>query len=406
MKFLQCTSFLAVAISTLQNVESFQARPMVPPTRSAVSNRALVPPHHRSITSSVAPLNAASIIKDLLTKDNKSGGVKSIQIKNIERDWTWKEEGAEDYVAEGDFKIDAFIPEGKVKGCVFFMHGFSQYPVAYKETLEAVAESANVAVLACRTGLTSGIVLSDVKSKPLSFITDRTWPQFALQRALSQDTVQCIKMVLENDPTFKEYGITKNLPLGLAGHSMGGGLCFTVAEQCPQVKHLFAMAPAEGVDAFKPLPAIESKDFNVKNSMLLAGTWDLIAKADKIAAMSKASNEKRSDSSILVDIKRGIHTGFEDELVIFQLNILKVVGIVGYFLAIVGVIESYLKKIDFFRTKTGQLDGSRGLMKYFFDQMANGGKVTIDGTEKAVDESIKGLFEEKLADKFDIKYGK
>ena len=111
-------------------------------------------------------------------------GVKRIPVRNIEREWTY-----EDYTADGEFSVDLFLPDGDVKGVVFFMHGFSQYPIAYRSTLKKMSDYANVAVVAVETGLTSGIVLSEIASKPLSFITEPTWPQFVLQRAPVRPTL-------------------------------------------------------------------------------------------------------------------------------------------------------------------------------------------------------------------------
>merc|ERR1712038_537433 len=297
--------------------------------------------------------------------------------------------------------VDTFIPEGEIKGCVFFMHGFSQYPVAYRKTLKLTADNANVAIIACETGLTSGIVLKDIASKPFSFITEPSWPQFALQRALSEDTKQCIEMVLKNDEVFKEYGITKDLPLGVCGHSMGGGLCFYVAESFPQVKHLFAMAPAIGVEPFKPLSTIEEESV-VDNSMLLAGNWDFIAPSDKIKEISVESNKEKSMSSILVNIQRGVHTGFEDKLVIFGIPIVNGLGVLAIFFNILGFGEFlFLKLLSKLRSSTGQLEGTRALMEYFFGQTANDGEITVEGAKDKVADSIK----EKWEDKFDIKYG-
>lgn len=99
---------------------------------------------------------------DIVEKDG-DGKVIRIPVKNIERDWTW-----EDYTASGEFSCDLFVPEnGQVKGCAFFMHGFSQYPVAYRKTLKQACEASNVAIVAVETGLLSSIVQEE--SKKVSF---------------------------------------------------------------------------------------------------------------------------------------------------------------------------------------------------------------------------------------------
>lgn len=398
-------SLVLSSLATVQHVDSFQITKTKMPNNSIhfLPHSRRGSPAHPSISSSpLLLLNAKSRSMPDISDDDNESGVNRIRVKNIEREWTWGNDKDDDghYIAQGEFSADVFIPEGKIKGCVFFMHGFSQYPIAYRKTLKQTADNANVAIIACETGLTSSIVLKDVASKPLSFITDRTWPQFALQRALSEDTKQCIHMVLDNDQTFREYGIHKKLPLGVCGHSMGGGLCFTVAESFPEINHLFAMAPAIGVDPFQPSDAIEHRA--VDNSMLLAGNWDLIAPASKISNLSVQSCEKKANSSILVNVHRGIHTGFEDKLVIFGMPIVNGLGPFAILFNILGFGEFLLLKLlSVFRTSTGQLDGTRALMEYFFEQMANGGKITIEGAEKKVSDSVK----EKWEDKFDIKNG-
>lgn len=392
-----------VTLAAIEHVESFQ----VITTRKSNKHRSGIScptpiglTYHDFSTPSASLYAKSQTMPDILPdQDIAESGVDRIRVKNIEREWTW----GDDYTATGEFSVDTFIPEGEIKGCVFFMHGFSQYPVAYQKTLKLTADNANIAIIACETGLTSGIVLKDIASKPFSFITEPSWPQFALQRALSEDTKQCIDMVLKNDEAFKEYGITKDLPLGVCGHSMGGGLCFYVAKTFPEVNHLFAMAPAEGVEPFEPLCAIEDKNTDVTdNSMLLAGNWDLIAPSDKIKQMSVDSNKEKSMSSILVNIQRGVHTGFEDKLVIFGIPIVNGLGLIAIFFNILGFGEFlFLKLLSLVRTNTGQLEGTRALMDYFFGQMANGEEITVEGAKEKVADSIK----EKWEDKFDIKYG-
>jgi hypothetical protein len=58
------------------------------------------------------------------------------EVRNFERDWTFSEDNGDIYEAKGKMKAKIFLPEeGKVKGCVFFMHGFSQFTLAYRDTL-------------------------------------------------------------------------------------------------------------------------------------------------------------------------------------------------------------------------------------------------------------------------------
>jgi len=156
------------------------------------------------LSPSFRPLNAAKYreLEDLQFEED-DGEVIRVKVKDIERDWTY-----DGYKAEGDMSVDLFLPgSSKIKGCVFFMHGFSQYPVAYRKTLKKVSDEADVAIIAVETGVTTKV--SRDKDK-----------QYGLQRAVSQDTAQCIRMVKEGDECFAKHGIPKNVPLGICGHSM------------------------------------------------------------------------------------------------------------------------------------------------------------------------------------------
>lgn len=136
--------------------------------------------------------------------------------KRIERDWTYVDDNGDEYKSSGRFKVKVFVPEDgtKVKGCAFFMHGFSQYTKAYSDTLQRVSNGAGIAVISADTGITS--ILGDVITNPFG-----PNPQFVLQRKLSEDTKQCIQMILDGSDEFKEFGIGKNVPMGVCGHSMG-----------------------------------------------------------------------------------------------------------------------------------------------------------------------------------------
>ena len=188
---------------------------------------------------------------------DEEGNVMRIPVKNIKRDWTWTK-GDIVYKADGEFDVDLFLNEDpkKIKGVAFFMHGFSQYPIAYRNTLKKAAEKTDVAIIAVKTGIGSKIVLGGIKDKPKG--VGREWTQVVLQRAVSEDTKQCIKMVLDGDDVFEEYGVTASAVKGkmaVMGHSMGGGLCLPVAKDFPKdIDHVFAMAPAYGVEGyFDPL---------------------------------------------------------------------------------------------------------------------------------------------------------
>lgn len=308
--------------------------------------------------------------------------------KKIERDWTTIDANGEEYVSKGSMKTKIFLPEeGKVKGCAFFMHGFSQYTAAYEGTLQDTADNANVAVISVDTGIASWFVLGELLSDPLAMIKDRSRAQFVLQRALSEDTKQCIRMIKAGDEAFKEFDIGKNVPMGVCGHSMGGGLSFPVAAAFPSINYVFTMAPVAGVAAFDPIEE-GVKVAASNNSMLLAGSWDLIGKSKNVEAISTASNEKKKNSSIFVEINKGLHTGFEDKLVITKIPL---TSILAPILGIQGFLEKTIFKTvtSFLRTNTGQLDGSEALMEYFFQQMVNGKKVTMKDAEAFLDDDVK-----------------
>lgn len=353
---------------------------------------------------------------DIEEKDD-DGNVVRIPVKNIERDWTWYDETYGEYDAEGEFSVDLFLPlnnnNGKkeIKGCAFFMHGFSQYPIAYRETLKEAAESSKVAIIAVETGITSEIVLNDVLNKPKGAGSD--WAQFVLQRAVSEDTKQCIKMVLAGDDVFEEYGITKRAVenrIAVMGHSMGGGLSFPVAAALgKEIDYVFTMAPAYGVkEFFDPIDAVESR--TASNSMLLAGSWDIIARAGKVEAIAEASNEKCQDSSIYVDIKRGLHTGFQDRVVLFSIPLFAGLGFLGFLWNIFGladvlifqVLQAFLAILSLNKKKTGQLIGTRMLMEYFLGSVAERKKTTLEDAKVYLDYRL----DDSIENNFDFSYPK
>mmetsp|Transcript_21303 Transcript_21303/g.31984 ORF Transcript_21303/g.31984 Transcript_21303/m.31984 type:complete len:383 (+) Transcript_21303:110-1258(+) len=335
-----------------------------------------------------APLSATNF--DVLSD---RGGVKR---RRIEREWTYTEDDGTEYEGKGKFETYVFLPEGEVKGCAVFMHGFSQYTLAYRETLLRVAKKANIAIISPETGITSGIVLGELLSKPLELIKDRNRAQFVLQRALSEDAKQCIRMVMDGEEVFKDLKIKKNTPLGVCGHSMGGGLSFPVAAEFQRINYVFTMAPAAGVPQFDPISnGVEKR--TVANSMLLAGSCDLIARPTNVMEISQKSNEKKKNSSTFVEIKGGLHTGFEDELVITRIPLDRIIVLVFGFNAILDLIA--LAFAGFLRTNTGQLEGSELLMEFFFDKMANGRKVDPNAADIYLKDNLDNL---KWYNKFNI----
>jgi len=337
-------------------------------------------------------------LPDLEAVDEDGNPVR-IPVKGIKRDWTW----GDDYKAKGEFDVDLFVPEdGIVKGCAFFMHGFSQYPIAYRGTLKEAANKANVAIIAVETGITSKIVLEDTKNKPDG--AGREWSQFALQRALSEDTKQCIRMVLEGDGVFEEYGVTSRAvknKMAVMGHSMGGGLSYYVAAEFGKdIDYVFTMAPAASdVEEFNCINAVEKSI--ARNSMALAGGWDLVAPAGKVKEISVASNKQNACSSILVDVKQGLHTGFQDKVVLFNLPLSSGLGFAALLVNILGfadviifqIVRALLFILSLNKKRTGQLAGTRILMDYFLGSMAECKEVTLDGAERYLDDQLKDKFE-------------
>lgn len=376
-------SFLCL-VSALTNADAF-----VSPAASSSATNFDRDPSLNDLLDGFNVFRTAYQVKqaaDLVGKD-RSGNEIRVPVTDIERNWEF-----EGFTGTGEFSADLFVPDnGEVKGCAFFMHGFSQYPVAYYEMLKESCETAKVAIIAVETGLTSEGVFDEA-------MKDRKNSQLVLQRAVSEDTKQCIRML--KDGAFADYGVTKSAvgdKIAVMGHSMGGGLSFPVSADC-DIDYVFTMAPAFGVEQFNPVTAVRKR--TPKESMLLAGGWDLIARAKKVKEISAAADYKINNSSILVDIKRGLHTGFEDELVLFSVplnTILKGFNLITYFFGIFDwAIFKVAGIIGFLRTKTGQIEGSTVLMSYFLSQMADGKSITAADAEQYLDDNIKDKFEEKF----------
>jgi len=298
-------------------------------------------------------------------------------IKSVDRDWTF----LGDTVTKGEIKVNVIYPDTKAKGAVFFMHGFSQYPVAYADTLKKVADEAEVAVFAVETGVASGV------SQGPSLFSNK---QFYLQRAVSQDTQQIIDMMKAGKEPFASY-VDKDVPVGLCGHSMGGGLCNYVAADNPFIDYVFTMSPALGVAPFEPVNA--TKRGVPDNSINLAGTWDFIAPKGKVKAIVESANQKKPGSAIYGPINRGLHTGFESKLVILSVPLSWIAALVLNFSGLVEIIV--LKLFRALRTNTGQLDIAETLMSFFFKQMAEGKKVTVKDATAALD-GLPDRWEDKI----------
>lgn len=114
--------------------------------------------------------------------------------------------------------------------------------------------------------------------------------------------------------------------------------------------------------------------------------------------LQKNLTKKKKDTSIFVDISRGLHTGFEDKLVITSIPLSR---ILGQFLDLPALSEFIAFSIlNFIRTNTGQLEGSEELMKFFFTQMVKGGDVTPQDADQYLKKNLKSSWYEN----FKIKY--
>lgn len=345
--------------------------------------------HHKNLHNALSSSARYFILKPEkdLEGEDKDGNIFKIPRKKIKRDWSF-----DGYTATGEMTVDFFLPEvGEIKGCAFFMHGFSQYPIAYCNTLQKSANNANVAIIAVETGVTDDIVLRNLVADG-----KRLTPPYVLQRAISNDTKQLIRMLLaDEDDIFKEYGIARKFcknKIAVMGHSMGGGLSYAVAADFHQdVEYVFTMAPVGGETPFEPVPAIEKSV--VKNSMMLNGEWDLIAgfanRPLSVEKFAEASNNKEAKSCIYVDVNKGLHTGFQDRVVLFGIPLQAGLGLFGLIWNIFGfaeivifnVLQIFLAILALNKKRTGQLAGTQVLMDYFLESMVDCKPISIERAE-------------------------
>jgi hypothetical protein len=160
------------------------------------------------------------------------------------------------------------------------------------------------------------------------------------------------------------------------------------------------MAPAFGVEDFDPI--VKGVDERAPaNSMLLAGTWDLIAPEKKINSISAAANNKKKNSSVVVDIERGLHTGFEDKLVLFNFKLSSASNLLTLFGVIDAALLLTIKIFSFIRTNTGQLEGSGILMEYVLKSMVANKSIDPEEAQVYLNENLEDRFEQK----FSFKYG-
>lgn len=294
-------------------------------------------------------------------KDIDKAGKTPIVFKRAKIERTW--EGARD---GSEMKLDVIVPPtGKPKGVVCFMHGFSQYPMAYRNTLKDISERAGIAIVAVETGLTSSQVLSDTISRVGN-------PQYVLQRAVAKDTLQCMQMIKNGEAPFNEFPQSARSKLGVFGHSMGGGLTPYVASKVKRVEYMAGMAPFFKVEPeFTPEDALMEGNVPL-HSMFLSGSWDLIARPSRIREVSAFVNSEKTESSIYADIDKGVHTGFQDTIVLFNAR-LTVYSWKFFFLQFIGAFEVLLVYlIQKCLSDQGQRDLMRSFWVYFFTCMVNG----------------------------------
>lgn len=100
-------------------------------------------------------------------------------------------------------------------------------------------------------------------------------------------------------------------------------------------------------------------------------------------------------------MKQGLHTGFQDRVVLFSIPLSEgsriaslIVNILGFADVIIfQLLQTFLSILSFNKKRTGQLAGTRILMDYFLGSMAECKEVTLDGAEKYLDDHLKDSFE-------------
>jgi hypothetical protein len=104
--------------------------------------------------------------------------------------------------------------------------------------------------------------------------------------------------------------------------------------------------------------------------MLAAGSWDFIAKPPKVQNLTTIANSVYPKSSVYVEIARGLHTGFEDDLVLFNVPITSLTWTFWYF-QIFGLIDLFLLNviIEPLLTSKVQINLTRALLEYTFQSM-------------------------------------
>ena len=217
----------------------------------------------------------------------------------------------------GRYIVDLALPAQKAspKGIVCFLHGFSQYPLAYWDTLHELATDLGVLIGAPETGIFSLRVLRRWLSGEFGRSPDAL--QESLQRTLAEDALQMLDLMRQRAPPFDDLELSEDLPRAMMGHSMGGGLCFYVGRHA-RIPALAAMAPFPQLQGdLDPSKNIASDP--PSEAVLLAGGWDFIARGSPTEKPGEAIKQLArmcGSNALYSEIPRGLHTGFEDELVI------------------------------------------------------------------------------------------
>lgn len=205
-------------------------------------------------------------------------------------------------VTIGEKKCRVFSAKGVTDrvGTVVFLSGFAQTPEAYKGLLERCA-SAGIVVLAPLTS-----TLSTSRSR--------------LQENLVNDGEFWIERAIDDShPDLKQYlprGKGKG-PVGILGHSVGGGLSYALAARIPQAQSIATMSPFPSLSkGFNPAEVIEGNSFQAssRRALVLAGGLDLYSRAknvdsDIVTPLTKALGEAAVECEFL---KFGLHTVYQD----------------------------------------------------------------------------------------------
>ncbi|GMH37809.1 hypothetical protein BSKO_05682 [Bryopsis sp. KO-2023] len=183
-------------------------------------------------------------------------------------------------------------------GTVVFLSGFAQTPEAYTSLLERCAAAGVVALVP----MTSTTATS--KSR--------------LQSNLLDDGAFWMEHVINNSSSeLQPYLPQGDAPVGILGHSMGGGMTYSLAALFPQAKSIVTMAPTPALtEGFEPAEVIASEKFQAskRRVLVLAGGLDPYAKArdikrEIVTPLTTAFGEGTVDYEFT---RLGLHTMYQD----------------------------------------------------------------------------------------------